>query len=481
MKDWQVVLTVDETAVSSHTRSIRAIYKKEASVQLVCLCMMLLCVYLRFKTANNEVRKVNQELNENNKLLQMVVDLSDHIIFVYDMRSRSVEMKTNVKNPIFRGPMISSVPESILEKNAIAPSSRQSLKQLFESIESEKTATADIQLAAHLQEKVWYRISLHNLYDETGKVTRTVGVAEDISMLKKGEAAIRRKEEIHKMLVANALTYARVDLEADSVLEVNGKEVCIPYGEYLQDQIVARVCEEHQAYIAQKLSMESLQKAFAQGQYVAEVQCMMQVEQQNKWVSCLAYRVHTADGCKVTFVITNIDRRKRKELALKKQAERDGLTCLYNAATVRAKIDEVLSSMHSNEENQIFILLDLDNFKQINDTFGHAYGDYVLQEVADELSRHFRASDILGRIGGDEFAIMLCNVTSDKFVENLKAELGGWLTKTYTQSGQSVRVSASIGVCVAPHDGTTFGELYRKADVELYRDKRRNKHSEAEC
>lgn len=175
-------------------------------------------------------------------------------------------------------------------------------------------------------------------------------------------------------------------------------------------------------------------------------------------------------------IAKDISTRKREEIDLTERAERDGLTGLYNAATTRAKVSEILSTKHSAEEGQAFILLDVDHFKEINDNFGHSCGDQVLIDVANILSSRFRSSDIIGRLGGDEFAILLRNVKSYDYVEMLIEGLHRSLIKTYSEGDKAITISASIGVAMSPADGITFQELYNKSDIALYRVKQNGRN-----
>lgn len=175
-------------------------------------------------------------------------------------------------------------------------------------------------------------------------------------------------------------------------------------------------------------------------------------------------------------IVEDISERKQEELQLKKRAERDGLTGFYNAITMKIKVDQLLKAPWIIEGNHIFMLMDLDCFKQVNDTFGHQYGDQVLKEVSDTLKKTFRQSDLLCRMGGDEFAIMILNVSSFSAVEHVIQELLEHLHKIYEQEGKTVEVSASLGIVCAPLHGITFEELYKKSDQMLYEVKRSTKN-----
>lgn len=170
-----------------------------------------------------------------------------------------------------------------------------------------------------------------------------------------------------------------------------------------------------------------------------------------------------------------IERRKQQALHLSKRSQYDFLTHLLNRQTFEIMVNEYLS--HPSSRISAFLMLDLDSFKAINDTMGHAKGDEVLREVADILKHQFRKDDLIGRLGGDEFVILLKDLDSDAVIEKLATNLNSVLRKTYTQDDISLSISASIGIARAPVDGTTFAELYRKADMALYAVKRQNKNS----
>lgn len=473
VQDWQIILTVDESVMNSHSHSIRRADEIDLSINTVCLIVMLLCVFVYFRSSNREIRKANEKISKNNEMLQMAVEVSNHIIFEYDIEEKTIILKTRTTTPLFYNQVITHVPEHFIDMNVISEESVGVLQNLFKRIEVEKSSRADIHVVGYGEERLWYRVSMHNLYNEHGDIVATVGSAEDISMLKKGEEAIRRKRETHETLIKNSLLYGRVNLHTGMVVELNGQDAHIPYQEYLRDGIREKVAEEQRPYVTQALSLETLREDYGRGKQCIEVQCSIVGEQGAKWASCYVYQ---KDNFQVMFVVMDIDEKKRKELALQERAERDGLTKLYNAATTRSKVGEILCSKWPEGSSHIFILMDLDNFKQINDTFGHAYGDQVLIDAANALRERFRSGDVIGRLGGDEFVIMLCNVRSDKGIDDLVSSVSSILKRTYVKGDVSMMVSASMGVAIAPNDGTTFEELYQKADIALYQVKNEGKN-----
>lgn len=162
---------------------------------------------------------------------------------------------------------------------------------------------------------------------------------------------------------------------------------------------------------------------------------------------------------------------RNKELL--KYAQTDALTGLYNKETTEQLTDELLSE----DENKYhaFLILDVDCFKQINDIYGHAVGDIVLQKFGKLLKGTFREGDILGRIGGDEFGVIMKNIQTKDIAMKKAGEL---LAKTQAYKIDELKgnnISISIGISTAPQDGDCYMDLYKRADQALYQAKRSGK------
>lgn len=165
-------------------------------------------------------------------------------------------------------------------------------------------------------------------------------------------------------------------------------------------------------------------------------------------------------------ILKDITEDKNKEEQLKEKAEIDLLTGLYNRNTSEALIRQELCE--KKYATGALLILDLDNFKKINDTYGHLYGDAVLSETAHKILKNFRREDIIGRLGGDEFIVFMKNIINRETVLQ-KAEQMCDLLKTVYSSGQhKVEVSVSIGIAFFPKDGDHFNLLYDRADIALY-------------
>ncbi|MCH5275655.1 MAG: diguanylate cyclase [Lachnospiraceae bacterium] len=176
----------------------------------------------------------------------------------------------------------------------------------------------------------------------------------------------------------------------------------------------------------------------------------------------------------IVIMVVNLIKNSNKRKDLEEKADTDLLTELYNKISTERKIKECMID-HPNEQGLLFIL-DIDNFKKINDTMGHAFGDEVLRTLGTSIRSEFRATDILGRTGGDEFTLFLRNLKDDDIIkmeaEKVEQFFKNFKAGTYTKYS----VTASIGAAVFPRDGANFEDLYKAADNALYVAKKRGKN-----
>ncbi len=193
-------------------------------------------------------------------------------------------------------------------------------------------------------------------------------------------------------------------------------------------------------------------------------------------IQAAAIRDESGKLVRVIGILQDIDEWKRTELALKEQAERDALTRLLNKSSTQQLAAEYLNQ-RSGDTLAALLVLDLDNFKTINDTYGHLYGDAVLSQLGACLKKLFRAHDIIGRIGGDEFAILMKDIPSKDLLVKRCDALQDAAHHLLSGLTPELEVSCSIGAALAPLHGTDYSALFRHADEALYSAKRRGKNT----
>lgn len=157
---------------------------------------------------------------------------------------------------------------------------------------------------------------------------------------------------------------------------------------------------------------------------------------------------------------------------IEKERDTDDLTRLMTKAAANREIEGYLEERNS----AVLMLLDIDNFKQVNDLMGHAYGDAVLRKTSEILRIVFRDTDILSRFGGDEFVLFLPGIGDRDVVEVRVKTLMSMLEMHMRGSEQDINITASVGIAMYPQDAGSYDELFQKADEALYASKRKGKN-----
>ncbi len=226
---------------------------------------------------------------------------------------------------------------------------------------------------------------------------------------------------------------------------------------------------------------KNIMKAVREGQnkYETEIR-VMNAEGGYDWYKLDAIITRNRSG-KVERIIGNLKNSEdqiAKEHVLRNKAERDLLTGLLNKITMQQSVDEAIRQRPYS--TFAFYIIDMDNFKAVNDNLGHATGDKVLVDVANKLTLLFNEYDYIGRLGGDEFAVMLVipeNMSnySSRLIDLKAKGVCDNMKETYSDEDVCVTVSASVGIALYGKDGSSFEELYKHADLALYHSKNTGK------
>ena len=183
-------------------------------------------------------------------------------------------------------------------------------------------------------------------------------------------------------------------------------------------------------------------------------------------------RLDNIDSIFVMF--RNIDNRKRLELDFIHKLQRDSLTNIYNREYSNSRIEEFLNE--ERKQNSVYGILDIDDFKNVNDTFGHMAGDEVLKRVANLLFENVDNDDIVGRLGGDEFVFLLKKCDDIEKAKKRIERILKCIQFEYTESDEVLNIQCSIGATIVDKNCKEIDALYKKADRNLYEAKNYGKN-----
>ncbi len=173
----------------------------------------------------------------------------------------------------------------------------------------------------------------------------------------------------------------------------------------------------------------------------------------------------------------DITEKKLVEEKIRHMAQHDTLTQLPNRALLHDRVGQAIAQARRNNEVLALLFIDLDRFKAVNDSLGHAIGDRLLQEVARRLLACSRASDTTARLGGDEFVVLLGDLDRPEAARHVAQKVLDALSEPVTLDGHALTVTPSIGICAYPHDGEDVETLMRNADTAMYHAKQTGRNN----
>ncbi|MHC9511821.1 bifunctional diguanylate cyclase/phosphodiesterase [Kangiella sp. M94] len=316
----------------------------------------------------------------------------------------------------------------------------------------------------------WIWIQVHStIYarDDNGEATIEIGSIHQIQKDFETEQALRRKDKYYRTLVENSydciLMYDRnmqVTYISPSVTRVTG---------YTEEDLVGKS-------LATFIYEEDRDEAEANLRYVAEHPDALSVVERRinhkdghlLWIeSRLVNHLDDPDIQGVTVNFHVITERKQAEQKIHNLANYDPLTQLPNRYLLRKRLLKGLADSVKNESKLALMYIDLDRFKEINDTLGHSVGDALLQTVAKTINKCLRSSDTLARVGGDEFTIVLPE-TSEKEARHIAERILQQFRTPFQADSNTVQTGASIGISIFPDHSKKAEDLFRYADIAMY-------------
>jgi diguanylate cyclase (GGDEF)-like protein/PAS domain S-box-containing protein len=291
---------------------------------------------------------------------------------------------------------------------------------------------------------------------------------EEIEQHRRTEAALSKAEEKYRSIFERAVEGIFQSTMEGEFLEVNPAMLRILGYETAEDLVgkprmwaaVMADNEERQAYEEIfKRDGEVLKFEFHARRRDGEV----------IWCSANTRVVTEPNGsCFIEGVLEDITERKNIELELKRLAMVDSLTGIANRHRFFDRLEHALAVAKRYDETLAVLFIDLNEFKQVNDTYGHQAGDILLREVADRLQARTRESDTLARIGGDEFGLLLTGLNESDGAISVTQSLLQVMQEPFSIHGDAVTVSATIGISLYPDDGKDPVTLISRADAAMY-------------
>jgi diguanylate cyclase (GGDEF)-like protein/PAS domain S-box-containing protein len=313
---------------------------------------------------------------------------------------------------------------------------------------------------------------------ESGEVTGLIGAVTDITDLKQAQLALRQSEERFRTIFdcVNDLIFLH-DLETGAFVEVN-QSACELLG-YTREELfklkIGDLSENKPPYTGQNLLSE-MHKARSGTPQTFDWRGKTK-DGRLFWVEISIRRASFGGRDFLLSTAREISRRKEAEGQLKRMAQFDLLTGLANRGVFVTEVARGIERARRGERSFAVLYLDLDHFKDVNDTLGHPIGDRLLQSVAERLQANVRAIDTLARFGGDEFALLMADIGDPTDAGVLADKLLQIMVKPFLLDGNQIQSGVSIGIATYEPDAAGAEALLAHADVALYRAKSEGRHT----
>ena len=325
---------------------------------------------------------------------------------------------------------------------------------------------------------VWARRSLAVARDDAGNPQYVISVVEDISERKRAEDALRESEETLRATFRQAGVGIVITSPDQRYLQVNDK-YCDMLGYTREELLQMSSADVLHPQAAEDVRANRNKLVLGELQTVNHERQLLRKDGSLIWVNHATSLARGPNGEPRHFITVaeDISVRKRAEEQLTQLAHYDVLTSLPNRMLFYDRLKHALAEAKRNQWMVGVMFVDLDRFKNINDTLGHATGDGLLQQVAERLRDAVRASDTVGRLGGDEFAIVLSNLATTRDAEAAAQKIMASFSEPFRVDQAELFATASIGITLYPEDSADLDALITNADFAMYRAKEKGRNT----
>ena len=433
------------------------------------------------------IRKRELILKGQNEGLLIGMENMSALVWEYDFETKAITCNNSSVKAHWKDGVIPNVPETLLSSGFVHPDSLFPYLEMHEALErGEPECSSEVRAKLDGVNFKWLSIKYTTIYDdETCEPFKAIGIALDINDQKERQLQYLMDMQYHDAMVSDAIYLMEINLTKNIVLKADkrlknrlGDAHSMAYWNLVTVMADLIVYEKDRSFFIEMLSKDYLLNLFRSQMtnFSFEYRSVItkgEIQWRRVFINFILEPMQ-GDVCMLMYA-RNVNDEKLREQNLKEGAERDSLTKLYNRATIQHKIDYELSDASMLGKTCVLYMMDLDNFKVVNDTYGHLYGDAVLCEITSRIKSVFRGSDIIGRVGGDEFTVFLSDVPSYDFVLEKAESICSALRNPVKFDMKGFTLSCSVGIAISPQNGMVFKDLYEAADEALYAAKAKGK------
>lgn len=406
---------------------------------------------------------------------RIATEQSEKYIIRYEVRTKRLYSQKRAVEQFGMEKICEDAVNRLIKYNFIAPSSIEKHKEFFDKIHKGQPSGSAVMefYTRDIGMYRWYHVDFTTVFDNYNEADQAIISFYDITEQREKELAYELLRMETESMPKEQITTFECNITQDKIDKINGnliKDMTDSLGFDERTRVyLSQTHNSDKVQLAHLMNRNYLMGSFANGAYSHKLEFRMKINDVYHWLLLSIQIVEYNDNndIKAYVAIRDIDTKKTSEIELIKRSKTDGLTGIMNRAAFVGAVDELIEKTEDTQHT--LVMMDVDYFKDVNDTLGHDIGDKVLREVALDLQRELRDGDLLGRMGGDEFAFCLVGMYEkeavNRLLERVRALLNHGIDGGLFQS-------VSMGAAIFGEDARNFTVPYKKADIALYKAKR---------
>ncbi len=478
--DWYLITVTQTTAFKSQFDSKRNSGYITIGVIMAVFVLLVIFILKLAISYTNDMEKAKQYQEVENKKMRLAASQVAGLVFEYTPQENKIEILSGDHSTDDIKP---SQNLDDMVSNFILPADADSFKDFLQSSDCDSfMESKDFRLKFQNSNNYsWYRAKLFRISSDPN--TPLIGTLQDINDLKTIESQQEKQKRYQSFLLKNTLSLYLINLTSGKIIinSSDSEDINLNQNDTFNEVFMAigngLVHPDEKTAFCEMFDRNHLIQKFENG--VKELNFTFR-----KLVNGEYRRTHANmrfvmdehDGNLLTTIFINdIEDAKREEEKWQNAAWHDNLTGLFNKAAAQERLKTYLANLFENKMHVLFFM-DIDNFKHINDTYGHDIGDEALKIVSATIERCFRGTDFVCRWGGDEFLVLMKDVAAEKTAEEKARELIRSFQNIQMEGFPDIKITCSIGFTAVTQPTGDIENLFKAADQALYTAKKKGKN-----
>lgn len=402
-------------------------------------------------------------------------------MFEYHEKTKTIYFHTNRSFITGTSKKEKNFPECWIQNGIVHPHFADAFRELFYNVpEREEIKGIEILMMTAQNNYEWVKVRTRHLGQNEQDLHTVIVILDPANQKRILELEYRRQNDFYQAMLSETAAYAEVDVESGHLMKAGGLwGECIPsngsqrepFHKITEKGILKNTLPENRDEYRSYLDIENMKKQYREGRHTRKYSFQ---RIQNNTLCWMELTVHVfeerdTENMYALLYLKNIDIAKKRELEQEMAAMRDPLTNVFNRRSFEQEVNRFM--IGSADAFGTMLLLDMDDFKKINDKYGHLEGDEALQKLTDILMCTFRKKDVIGRLGGDEFVVFIKGVRNRELLARRMEQLYEAL-----QGVEGRPITCSVGIAIVEKEGFSYQETLRQADEALYHSKQKGKN-----